>query len=56
MCCKNGFSNDNACDQLGPCVEYQLMLNVVRILLIDFYHVCMYVPGVMVIFVHLRLL
>jgi hypothetical protein len=40
----------------GPCVEYQHMLGVVEIMLIQFYHVCIYVPSVMVIFVHLSLL
>jgi hypothetical protein len=55
MCCKKGSFNDVCCDQLGPCVEYQVMLNVVGIMLAKFYHVCIYVPRVMVIFVHLGL-
>jgi hypothetical protein len=41
---------------LGPCVEYQLMLDVVEIMLTKVYHACIYVPSVMVIFVHLGLL
>jgi hypothetical protein len=41
--------------KFGPCVEYQLMLGAVEIMLIQFYHVCIYVPSVMVIFVHLGL-
>jgi hypothetical protein len=40
----------------GPWVEYQLMLGVVEIMLTKFYHVCIYVLRVMVIFVHLGLL
>jgi hypothetical protein len=47
---QNGSCNDVGCDQLGPCVEYQLMLNVVEIMLTKFYHVCMYVPRVRVKF------
>jgi hypothetical protein len=56
MCCKNGSCNDVGCDQLGPCVEYQVMLNIVGIMLAKFYHVCIYVPRVMVIYAHLGLL
>jgi hypothetical protein len=40
---------------IGPCVEYQLMLDVVEIMLTKFYHDCIDVPRVMVIFVHLDL-
>jgi hypothetical protein len=56
MCCKNGSCNDVGYDQLGPCAGYQLMLNVVEILLADCYHVCMCVPRVMMIYVHLGLM
>jgi hypothetical protein len=40
----------------GPCVEYQVVSDIVEIMLTKFYHVCIYVPRVMVIFVHLGLL
>jgi hypothetical protein len=43
MCCKNGSFNDVGCDQLGPCVEYQVMLNVVGIMLtkiLPSLHIC----------------
>jgi hypothetical protein len=40
----------------GPCVEYQVVTNVVEIMLTKFYHVGIYVPRVMVILVHLGLL
>jgi hypothetical protein len=40
----------------GPCVEYQVVRNVVEVMLTKFYHVCTYVPRVMAIFVHLGLL
>jgi hypothetical protein len=53
---QNGSCNDDGCDQLGPCVEYQVVLNIVEIMLTKIYHVCIYVPRVMVIFVHLSFL
>jgi hypothetical protein len=56
MCCKKGSCNALVVINFGPCVEYQLMLNVVEIMLTKFYHVCIYVPRFMVIFVHLGLL
>jgi hypothetical protein len=40
----------------GPCVGYQVVSNVVEIMLTKFYHVCIYVLRVMTIFVHLGLL
>jgi hypothetical protein len=40
----------------GPCVEYQVVWNVVEIMLTKVCHVCIYVSRVMIIFVHLGLL
>jgi hypothetical protein len=40
----------------GTCVEYQVVWNIVEIMLTKFYHVCIYVPRVKIIFVHLGLL
>jgi hypothetical protein len=40
----------------GPRVEYQVVWNVVEIMLTKVCHVCIYVPRVMTIFVHLGLL
>jgi hypothetical protein len=40
----------------GPCVEYQVVRNVVEIMLTKVCHVCIYVSRVMTIFVHLGLL
>jgi hypothetical protein len=40
----------------GPCVEYQVVWNVVEIMLTNVCDVCIYVPRVMKILVHLSLL
>jgi hypothetical protein len=56
MCCKNGSGNDNACDQLWTCVECQFMLKGRGDHAHQILSRCMYVPRVMVIFVHLGLL
>jgi hypothetical protein len=52
-CCRMDLVMTLVVINFGPCVEYQVVWNVVEIKVC---HVCIYVPRVMTIFVHLGLL